>query len=246
MSKIRAPFITLNDETMKSNVNKELEVKLVSGEVLEKTVNGIRAKVSDSTTATDNLWSSKKTSDELALKATITYVDNAIAGLKWKDPIIDFKTQAQLDALSPQEGDRYIVTDGANANAVAQYTNAAWVYSAPVDNWTIVCKADDKAYTYDGDTSAWVYKGGISQSENVIKEEITLSAQNITDKKVTLTYTPVNASYVGLSIVGGCEQKYGTDYVVNASTKELSWSGLGLDNLLAANDILVVSYSKLG
>ena len=68
MSKIRAPFITLNDETMKSNVNKELEVKLVSGEVLEKTVNGIRAKVSDSTTATDNLWSSKKNKRRAGIK----------------------------------------------------------------------------------------------------------------------------------------------------------------------------------
>ena len=246
MSKVKAPFILINDDTLKSNVSRELEVKIKSNEVLEKTADGLRVKVNDSATATDNLWSSTKVSNELAQKATQTYVDNAIAGLKWKAPILAFKTQVQLDALSPQAGERYIVTDSTNANKVAQYSGSAWVYTSPVDNWTVVCKSDDKAYTYDADTSAWVYKGGITQSENNIREEFTLSAQNITDKKVTLTYTPVNASYVNLNVVGGCAQDNGADYTVNGTTKELSWSGLGLDGLLASGDVLVVTYSKLG
>lgn len=247
MAKVDARFVKINDDTLKKNVTNEVEVKIKASGVMQKTVDGIEVKVNDSTTATDNLWSSTKVNNELSNKATTTYVDNAIAGLKWKNPVLDFKTQAQLDALSPQSGDRYIITDGANQNKVAQYNGATWDYTVPGDNWTLVRKSDDKVYTYDADEAGafkWMYKGGITQSEANITEEFTLAAGDITAKKVTLTYTPVNGSYVKLDVVGGCAQDNGADFSANVGTKEVSWSGLGLDGILAAGDVLRISYSK--
>jgi hypothetical protein len=47
-----------------------------------------------------------------------------------------------------------------------------------------------------------------------------------------------------LILVGGCAQDNGTDFSVNVGTKEVSWSGLGLDGILEANDVLRISYSK--
>jgi len=199
--------------------------------------------VNDTVTALTNLWTSQKISNELSTKASISYVDNAIAGLKWKAPVINFVTQATLDGLSPQTNDRYIIADGINANKIAQYNGASWDYTVPLDNWTVMRKSDDKSYTYDLDTTAWVATS-VGQSESEVVEEFTLSSGDITAKKVTLTYTPVNANYVKMDIIGGCAQDNGTDFTANASTKEVSWSGTSLDGLLAANDVLRISYEK--
>lgn len=245
MAIIDARFIKKNADTLKSNTSKELEVKVKAGGVLQKTVDGLEVKVNDSTTALDNLWSSSKISNELSTKASVSYVDNAVAGLKWKQPVKDFVTQTTLDGLVPQAGDRYIVTDGTNINNVAEYNGTTWDYTAPLDNWTLLRKTNDRAYTYDGDTSSWVELGGITQQETDVVEEFTLTSTDITNKKVTLTYTPVNPNYVRLDVIGGGAQDNGVDFTVNASTKELSWSGLGLDGILEANDVLRITYNKL-
>jgi hypothetical protein len=245
MAIIDARFIKKNADTLKSNTSKELEVKIKSGGVLQKTVDGLEVKVNDTVTATDNLWSSSKISNELSQKASISYVDNAVAGLKWKQPVIDFIDQSTLDGLSPQTNDRYIITDGTNINKIAEYDGATWNYTVPQDNWTLIRKSNDKAYSYDGDTSSWVDIGGISQVEQRVVEEFTLSSTDITNKKITLTYTPVNQNYVTLDVIGGGVQDNGIDYIVNTATKEVSWSGLGLDGILEAGDVIRVTYSKL-
>lgn len=242
--KIAARFLKLVSTVLQVNSSDELDIKITSGEHLEKTTNGLRVKVSDTTTATDNLWSSTKISDELATKASESYVDNAIAGLKWKQPVINFITQTDLDALTPNSGDRYVVTDGDNINKIAEY-GTAWTYITPLDNWTITRKSNDHAYTYDADSASWADIGGISQSESEVVDEFTLTSTDITNKKVTLTYTPTSASVVKLDVIGGCAQDNGTDFSVTVSTKELSWSSLGLDGVLAAGDVLRVSYPTI-
>lgn len=244
MAIIDGRFVKKNADTLKHNTSKELEVKIKAGGVLEKTVDGLNVKLNDASTATDNLWSSSKIASELGSKASESYVDNAVAGLKWKKPVINFITQSALDGLSPQECDRYLVTDGTNENKIAEYIDEAWVYTAPQDNWTLIRKSDDRAYTYDEDTTSWTDIGGVTQPENAIVEEFTLAGGDITAKKVTLTYTPTNANYVKMDIYGGGPQDNGVDFSVNVGTKEVSWSGLGLDGLLEAGDVLRISYSK--
>jgi hypothetical protein len=244
MALFLARFLKKDSQSLKANASDELEVKIKSGGFLQRTVDGLEVIVNDTVSALTNLWTSKKISDELATKASISYVDNAIAGLKWKAPVINFITQATLDGLSPQTGDRYIITDGIATNEIAQYNGVSWDYATPSDNWTVMRKSDDKSYTFDADTSAWVATS-VGQTESEVVEEFTLSAGDITAKKVTLTYTPVNANYVKLDILGGCAQDNGTDFTVNVGTKEVGWSGTGLDGLLAANDVLRISYSKM-
>lgn len=243
MGLIFGRWIKKDSQTLKNNASDELEVKIKSSSWLEKTADGLAVLVNDSVTALTNLWTAQKISNELQNKASITYVDNAILGLKWKAPIIDFKTQAQIDALSPQSGDRYIVTDGTNANKIAEYITDAWTYTVPLDNWTVMRKSDDKSYTYDADTTAWVATS-ITGGESRVVEEITLDAGMISAKKVTLTYTPLTAAYVELVVLGGGEMDYGSDYSVNVGTKELSWSGLTLDGVLVVGDILKIKYQK--
>jgi hypothetical protein len=137
------------------------------------------------------------------------------------------------------------MTDGTNTNKIAEYDGATWIYTTPLDNWTLINKADDKAYSYDGDTSTWVDVGGIAQSEKRIVEEFSLTSTDITNKKVTLTYIPIDGNYVTLDVIGGGPQDNGTDFSVNAALKEVGWSGLGLDGILEAGDVLRVTYSKL-
>lgn len=247
MSKIKGRFIDKDPQSLSGS--NQIQLFIDPNGFLAKTVNGVKVNVDDASATANNLWTALKTSNELSNKASITYVDNAIAGLKWKQPVIDFKTQAQLDAIgSPNAGDRYIITDGANINSIAEY-NSGWGYTAAQDNWTLIRKSNDKAYSYDADSGSafkWADIGGISQSETFIIEAFALTETDIsTNKKVTLTYTPTSSSYVAVDVVGGCRQHNTVDYAVNVGTKEVSWNGLGLDGLLIATDVILVTYATL-
>ena len=85
--------------------------------------------------------------------------------------------------------------------------------------------------------------GSISQLERDVVEEFVLTSTDITNKKVVLAYTPINSNYVRLDVIGGCAQSNGNDFIVNTMTKELSWSGLGLDGILSVGDRLRVTYN---
>lgn len=102
----------------------------------------------------------------------------------------------------------------------------------------IVYDTDNNVY-YGGDgatTGGYPLGSGASK----VVEIITLTAQNILDKNVTLGSAPPIPNLVSLTPEGGIPQIYGIDYSVSGSV--LSWNGLGLDNYLAANEIIVVSY----
>lgn len=77
-------------------------------------------------------------------------------------------------------------------------------------------------------------------STTVKIEMRTISAPEAAAKALTLVQTPANAGEISLDVVSGCSQFYGTDYTVSGST--LSWTGLGLDGLLAAGDRIVITY----
>lgn len=69
----------------------------------------------------------------------------------------------------------------------------------------------------------------------------TVTSGEATAKSLTLAATPATAATTILMIAGAPSQFYGLDFIVVGTT--LSWSGLGLDGILAAGDHLTISYS---
>lgn len=72
-------------------------------------------------------------------------------------------------------------------------------------------------------------------------EYFTLAGGDITNKYVTLANTPYSNTEVGLDIIGGCAQFYGTDYSVVGT--QVTWSGLALDGVFETGDEFRVIYS---
>lgn len=68
----------------------------------------------------------------------------------------------------------------------------------------------------------------------------TLTAGEITAKSLTLAGSPASPSGTLLDLIGSCAQIYSVDFTVSGST--LSWSGLGLDGVLGAGDVLRIVY----
>lgn len=85
--------------------------------------------------------------------------------------------------------------------------------------------------------------GGFPLGESIsggIPEIITLTQQDILNKYVTLSITPFVPEAVDLNILGGILQSNGVDFVVENNI--LRWNGLGLDNFLEENDVLIIQY----
>ena len=83
----------------------------------------------------------------------------------------------------------------------------------------------------------------LTLSQMVINSTVILSAQNITDKYVTLSAIPQNPSQVVLIPEGGPPQVYGIDFTIIDNIK-ISWSGLGLDGFLETGERLFISYAN--
>jgi hypothetical protein len=91
---------------------------------------------------------------------------------------------------------------------------------------------------YKGNEILTSASGAVETSKQQI---ITLTSTNITNKYVDLAQTPVDASAIMVTPVGGILQEYNIDYSVSGN--RISWSSLGLDGLLAAGDKLIVNYT---
>jgi hypothetical protein len=83
--------------------------------------------------------------------------------------------------------------------------------------------------------------GGTGQALN----EFTLDAAQATQKYVILSAAPTEVTKTTLNVSGLGPQFYGLDYVVTADDggKRLSWSGLGLNDLLEVGDYITVYFS---
>lgn len=92
-------------------------------------------------------------------------------------------------------------------------------------------------YGGDGTTLGGFLIGSNTGSE---VKRIELTQQDIDNKFVTLSPTPLVSSAVLLTPEGGIPQTYGIDYVVVGN--QLRWEGLGLDNFLDLTDVLIVQY----
>lgn len=97
------------------------------------------------------------------------------------------------------------------------------------------------------DIFAWYVHEGIVSAITPVPgtrnvEYITIDLAQEAAKEVTLANSPDTSSKVILDVVGGTSQHFGVDYTVSGTT--LSWNGLGLDGILAENDVLRIIYDS--
>ncbi|MBQ7263678.1 MAG: DUF2793 domain-containing protein [Synergistaceae bacterium] len=135
---------------------------------------------------------------------------------------------------------------GMAAHSVARYnaSKSAWRATAPKQGqMELLNVADGTILSWDG--TAWrtvgTLGGGSSGGGQSFKvETIALSAEQATAKKITLAETPSSATDVFLAACG-IVQAASVDYSVTG--KEISWGGLGLDDIgMGAGDVCVVGY----
>jgi hypothetical protein len=102
----------------------------------------------------------------------------------------------------------------------------------------LVYDMDQKAF-YGGDG---VTPGGflVGESSGFIVEQIDLTEDDINNKYVTLSQTPLVPDAVILNIDGGIPQINGIDYIVQ--NNKISWMGMGLDGFLEETDVLLIQY----
>lgn len=100
---------------------------------------------------------------------------------------------------------------------------------------------------YDVDENTFYGGNGISlggfligSNAGSIVERIELTQEDIDNKYVTLSQTPLVNNSVLLTLEGGIPQTYNIDYVIVGV--QLRWDGLGLDNFLDTTDVLIVQY----
>lgn len=107
-----------------------------------------------------------------------------------------------------------------------------------LDVGEIVYDTDQNVF-YGGDS---VTVGGflIGQSAGSIVEFVTLTQEDIDDKQVTLSNTPLSPSTVMVTPEGGIPQINGVDYIITGNI--LSWDSLGLDGFLEVNEVLIVQH----
>ena len=76
-------------------------------------------------------------------------------------------------------------------------------------------------------------------------EHFTLNSTDIANKYVLLALDPLSAVDVQLFVDGAPPLRYSADFQMDGgNAKKLTWSGLGLDGLLAAGDRLTVHYFR--
>jgi hypothetical protein len=71
-------------------------------------------------------------------------------------------------------------------------------------------------------------------------EDVILTAQQIADKKITLSKNPAFPETLSFVPDGGTAQRYGEDYIVVGN--EIRWEGLGLDNFLEEGEVIRITY----
>jgi len=92
--------------------------------------------------------------------AVKVYVDNAIAGLHWKEPVLAIQADPPTN---PANGDRCIVTTetgvwSGKKDYIGQYNGSSWSLTAPQESFAVFNNADDSGYVYNG--TNWVTFSG--------------------------------------------------------------------------------------
>jgi len=117
------------------------------------------------------------------------------------------------------------------------------VHSVQIDGNATVTLGDVVFKAGAGISLAWV-SGKLEVSSSVaVAQEVeyrVITSVEATAKQLTLAFSPTVASQVMLDVIGGGPQYYSVDYIVSGTV--LSWSGLGLDSILATGDVLRILY----
>lgn len=103
----------------------------------------------------------------------------------------------------------------------------------------IYSKANKKLY-YKDDTGTEYELGTVQGDSNLQVEYVTLDATAITNKEITLAFTPSEPTLVTWDIISGSAQVYSEDFTVTGN--KLSWSGKPLDGLLDVGDSCRITY----
>lgn len=92
--------------------------------------------------------------------ATESYVDQAVAGVSWQDPVLD---KELVTSPAPVIGERYIIAgtggawSGGTIDDVAECTDDSpetWDFQTPLEGWVSYVDDEDTAYRFNG--SGWV------------------------------------------------------------------------------------------
>lgn len=75
----------------------------------------------------------------------------------------------------------------------------------------------------------------------IVEQTITLTNENILNKKIVLNFIPEFPERIKLTPAGGPQQVYGIDYII-INRNELSWDGFGLDGFLEPEEIIFLNY----
>jgi len=153
---------------------------------------------------------------------------------------------------TPREGAELIILAGGvhleytedfvvNKDSNGEYKKLSW---AAADTTTGL-----ESVLQDGDKIKVVYtsadKTQLRDTEKKVLY-VELTSTDVTNKYVDLTNTPVPVSATEVSILGGSELQYTTDFTVIRNTageyRRLNWNGLGIDGVVTSGDILKVAF----
>ena len=117
--------------------------------------------------------------------ASKSYVDTGIAGLSWKEAVLDYITDNTLVPPTEVSGDRYVLAtdggvphanwDGAEAGDMVDFNGTSWVEEDPQDGDAVFVEDVDTGYVYTGTVwtpftgaSAYSWGDGLSNSATTV------------------------------------------------------------------------------
>ena len=106
-----------------------------------------------------------------------------LSSFEWQQAVID--KDLATPPVSPVDGDRYIVAaspTGAwagQANSIAWYYNAAWVFDVPTEGFKTWVKDENKFYTFDG--TSWAALDMLTSVYDTDNDGIVDKAENVDD-----------------------------------------------------------------
>jgi hypothetical protein len=104
-------------------------------------------------------------------------------------------------------------------------------------------RVDTRVHTGGRDYHCWgTVNVPDASREQLVIEHIALSAEDIRNKYVSLSFIPddQDSTSLAVNVVGGVPQNYGTDFIVQDG--RVIWDGLALDGDLDSEDVLRVIY----